>query len=86
MNIKYQDCPEIISTIREVTPEGDDLPMGDRVTGIQVRVEGKNKPAVAQLDLRDFKKRSSLVVEIELAELMAALSLATLNADKDKDA
>ena len=86
MNIKYKDCPELISTIREVTSDGDDLPMGDRVTGIQVRVEGKNKPAVAQLDVRDFNKRRSLIVEIELSELMAALSLATLNADKDKDA
>jgi hypothetical protein len=86
MNIKYNDCPELISTIREVTPEGDDVPMGDRVTGIQVRVEGKNKPAIAQMDIRDYKKRSSLVIEIELSELMAALSVATLNADKAKDA
>lgn len=86
MNIKYKDCPEVISTVREITDKGNDLPIGDKVTGIQVRIEGKNKPAVAQLDVRDFKKQSSLVVEIELSELMAALSLATLNADKDKDA
>lgn len=86
MNSKYKDCPELIATVREVTSEGEDLPIGDRVTGIHVRVKGKNKPAVAQLDVRDFRKRSSIVVEIELSELMAALSLATLNADKDKDA
>lgn len=86
MNSKYKECPEVISTLREITSEGDDCPIGDRVTGIQVRVEGKNKPAQVQLDIRNFKKRSSLVVEIELTELVAALSLSTLNADKDEDA
>ena len=86
MNSKHKECPELIANVREVTSEGDGMTIGDRVTGIQVRVEGKDMPAVAQIDVRDFRKRSSLVVEIELSELMAALSLATLNAEKDKDA
>lgn len=82
MNSKYENCPELIATIREVTCDGQDLLIGDRVTGIQVRVAGKNKPAVVQLDVREFRKQSSIVVEIELSELMSALSMATLNAEK----
>jgi hypothetical protein len=85
MNEKYKDCPELIATLREVTSVGDDNPIGDRVTGIQVRVEKQRAPIV-QLDVRDYRKRNSLVIEIELSELTAALSLATLNAEKDKDA
>ncbi len=83
MNSKYQNCPELIASVREITSHGDDVDIGDRVTGIRVRIEGTNKPAIAQLDVRDLRKNINLIIEIELSELVSALSLATLNADKE---
>lgn len=83
MNTRYKDCPEIISTLREINSEGDDLGVGDRVMGVQVRIEGKEKPAIVQLDVRNFKKQNNLILEVELSELVAAISVATLNADKN---
>lgn len=81
MNIKYKDSPEIISSTRSVDEDGDETFYGDRVTGIQV-IEEKGV-AMAQIDLRGFDKKGDLVIEIELAELVSALSLATFNATKD---
>lgn len=83
MNIKYKSCPEIIARIRIVDEEGDDCLSADKVTGIQVRQDKHNEGGLVQIDVRDYKRGENLIVEIELAELMAALTMATLNADRD---
>lgn len=81
MNSKHKSCPELISTIRRVSTDGDDQIIGDRVTGIQVYAPD-DKPAIVQIDVRDFKNADNLIVEIELSEFVSALSLATLNTEK----
>lgn len=83
MNAKYANCPEVISTVKEITKDGSDNLIGDKVTGIQVQVDEKEKPAYVQIYIRDLKKGSSMVVEIELSELVSALSLASLNAERN---
>lgn len=83
MNAKYANCTEVISTVKEITKDGSDNLIGDKVTGIQVQVDEKEKPAYVQIYILDLKKGSSMVVEIELSELVSALSLASLNAERN---
>jgi hypothetical protein len=83
MNAKYKTCPEIIAQLRTVNRDGEDNQLGDKVTGIQVKQDKNNDGGLVQIDVRDFKRGENLVVEIELPELMAALAMATLNADRD---
>ena len=85
MNSKYKSNPEVIATLRMVTADGNDEPIGDKVTGIQVLQNKQNSSGLVQIDVRDYKGRGSLVIEIELPELTAALSIATLNAERDTD-
>ena len=82
MNSKYKNNPELIARLRLVNTDGEDNHIGDKVTGIQVQQDKANTAGLVQIDVRDFKRNESLVIEIELPELMAAISLATLNADR----
>jgi len=80
MNSRFSDTPEVIATIT-VTKNGDDDMLGDFVCGVSVK--NFNGSAVATIDIREFRKAGNLACEIELSELVAALSLATLNSSKD---
>lgn len=85
MNTRYPETPEIISSVTYLENDEEGL-IGDVVTGIHVNSEdGKAvvKIDLRQIDLREAKNSDHLMVEIELHELIAALSLATLNADRD---
>jgi hypothetical protein len=82
MNTKYKSNPELIAQLRTVDPDGADSHIGDRVAGIQVQQDKNNVAGLVQIDVHDFKRNENLVIEIELPELMAALSLATLNAER----
>lgn len=82
MNSKYKNCPEIIAEVREVTSDGDEKHFGDKVLGIQVRVS-EGVPAIVQFDIRSIRGSNNLIVGVELSELVSALSLATLNPEKD---
>lgn len=84
MNKKYKTNPEVIATCHTISNSGEDTHIGDRVTGIQVIQDGKNQDGLVQIDVRDLKSKVNLIIEIELPELMAAISLATLNAERDK--
>lgn len=83
MNTKYKSCPELIATLRGVNEDGDDRPIGDKVTSIQVMRDRGNPGGLVQIDVRGFKGAENLIIEIELPELMAALSVATLNSEHD---
>lgn len=83
MNTKYKTRPELISRVRTVTENGDDKPIGDKVTGIQIQCDKQNPNGLVQIDVREFKGSDNLIVEIELPELIAALSMATLNAERE---
>jgi hypothetical protein len=80
MNTKFPQTPEVIADVRTIDGNGNQGYLGDKVVGVQVNVT-RSKTGVVQLDIRDFRN-GNLVVEIELYELVAAISMATLNADK----
>jgi len=86
VNTKHRNSPELIAQLRTVNQEGDDNSLGDKVTSIQILQNKQNPNGLVQIDVRDFKRGVNLIVEIELPELSAALSLATLNAERDNDA
>lgn len=79
MNTRYKSAPEIIATARYATEDGEDVYLGDKVVGLQVM----KRNGLLQLDIRDFKSKSNLVIEIELHEIVSAISLATLNAENE---
>lgn len=86
MNTKYRNNPELIAQLRTVSQDGDENHLGDKVTSIQILQNKRNPDGLAQIDVRDFKRGVNLIVEIELPELSAAISLATLNAERNTDA
>ena len=79
MNTRYKDCPELIGTVRLIDGDGEEKYLGDKVVGIQVN---DDHDGLVQIDVRSFKGNDNFVIEIELPELVAALSLATYNANK----
>jgi hypothetical protein len=82
MTTKYPKNPEVIATLRSVNSHGDDAVIGDKVAGFGVLQDEKGH-GLLQLDVRNFKGGANLVIEIDLAEAVAAISLATLNADRE---
>lgn len=81
MNKKHKQTPEVIGTLRIIDKEGNDNYVGDKVIGIQVQ-SPRSGEAFVQFDIREMKsKNGNLILEIELAELVSALSLATLKAE-----
>lgn len=84
MNTRYKGRPEIISNVRILEDEGDEEYLGDKVTGIQVTNELENGGAIVQIDVRGTETGKNLLIEFELAELVAAISFATLNAERDE--
>ena len=86
MNTKYKNNPELIAQLRTVNQDGEDAPIGDKVTSIQVIQNKQNSAGLVQIDVRDFKRNTNLIIEIELPELSAAVAMATLNAERDMDA
>ena len=79
-NLMRSNNPEVIGSVRKVTEAGDDICLGDRVVGIQV-MKKESGAALVQLDVRQFGKNVNLIVEIELPEIVTALSVATLHAE-----
>ncbi len=85
MNMKYKATPELIATVRYVDEDGDDHYHGSGIiTGVEVRED--NDCPIVQLDLRAIKIKqpkgsTHLVIEIELHELVAAISIATMNSE-----
>ena len=80
MNKRFKETPELIGRIELLNAECETNYLGNRVVGIQVIKKGSEP--VAQLDVRSFKGGNNLIVEIELGELVAALSQATLHAEE----
>ena len=85
MNTKHKSTPELVATCRTVNTDGNDNYIGDKLVGIQIEPRKAGETAVVQIDIRDFRAKTNLVVEIELAELVAAISQATLHAEVDGD-
>jgi hypothetical protein len=83
MNSNYKSNPEIIATVRAITKEGDDTHKGDFVAGIQVMSKEEGRQAIVQIDLRNYSKQANLIIEVELHELVSALSMATLNSERN---
>jgi hypothetical protein len=80
VNVRYSN-PEVISKIRTINQDGDDIDISDKVCGFGVVIHDARKVPILQLDIRDFTKGKNLIVEIELSEAIQAISLATLNRD-----
>lgn len=80
MNSRYSTA-EIIGSVSGLKGEDSEY-YGDRVVGVSV--EEVNGVPLAKLEVRELKKNESFEIEIELAELVAAISLATFNAEKEK--
>lgn len=77
MNQRYNENPEIIASLGKASGDGEDYNTSDRVCGISVtQSSGVN---VVQIDIRDFSKKTNLIVEIELLELVQAIALAAAN-------
>lgn len=83
MNSQIKSNPELIASLRIVDKDANDQSVGDKITGIQVMQDDGHPDGYVQIDVRDFRRGDNLVIEIELPELMSALSLATLNATRD---
>ena len=83
--MSHPSNPEVIASATFIDQDGNDDYLGDRIVGIQVRTDRQYADGVVDIDVREFnrKKDINLVLRISLPELMAALSRATLNADKD---
>lgn len=83
MNTKFKSCPEIIARLRTVSECGVDDYLGGKIVGVQVQQDKHNAAGIVQIDVRNFKRDTNLILEIELPELAAAISMATLNAQRD---
>lgn len=81
MNSRYKKTPEVIASVKTIDKSGDESFIGDLVAGIQVVTS--DDTAIAQLDLRSAKTGNNTVIEIELSELVAAISLATLHSERE---
>jgi hypothetical protein len=81
MNSKYKSSPELIAAFRTVDHDGEEKRSGDKVVGVMCQ-DAKTTPII-QLDIREFSKNHNLIIEIEAAELMAALTQAMINAQND---
>ncbi len=69
------DPPETIAQLRSVNTKGDDIRYDDCVVGIAVQDDGK----VLQIDLRNLRPirindRGNLIIELELAEVLASIA------------
>lgn len=86
MNTKYPQAPEVVAAVRSVV-SSDDSSFLCTVCGVQVmKSEKSNQSATLQIDLRNLdirqlKRIENLIIEIDLADAVAAISLATLNAE-----
>jgi hypothetical protein len=80
MNVRYKHAPEVISSLKTINAQGEDAYLGDHVTAMDVLRSKTGGPGIARIEIRNFKKEDCLIVEIELPELVAAISTATLNA------
>lgn len=83
MNTKFKSCPEIIARLRTVSEDGVDDYLGDKIVGVQVQQDKHNAAGLVQIDVRSFKRDINLILEIELPELAAEISMDTLNAQRD---
>ena len=82
--MKYPSTPELIGAVEEIDKNGDINPIGDKIVGISVYREKNNLDGRVDIDVREMKKsHSNLVIRLQLPELMAALSCATLNAERE---
>lgn len=78
MNTRY-NMPEIIGNHRIVNQDGEDSNYCYSIVGI--RALGNERSAVLQIDIQQFRVGKNLVIEFELHEIVAAISLATLRAE-----
>jgi len=82
MNTKYLQTPTIISEIKTITIDGDENSLGSRVVSIAVEQTSNQSNGIITLDFQNFKGQNNLVLEFELFELLSAINMATLNADR----
>ena len=78
------NCPEIIAHIDRIDTAGNDESLGDKIIGVQVRQTKNQRDGTLDIDIRNLdRKTGNLVIRIPLPELMAAISCATLNSDRE---
>lgn len=78
------DPPETVAQLRQLSTKGEDIHYDDCVAGIQV-YEG----TTLQIDLRNLRPirindRGNLIIELELAEVMAAIAAQFKEKAKDE--
>lgn len=79
--MNYLAEPEFISHLEYVNGAGDCDTVGERIASMTVSKSKNDADAEVQLDFRDVKRGTNLLVRIPLARFVAALSQATLHAD-----
>lgn len=82
MNAQYLQTPTIIADLEFVNIDGDTNILGNKVVSIQAEQLSNQSNAVVTFDIPNFKRQNNLVLRFELFELLAALNMATLNADR----
>jgi hypothetical protein len=80
MNTRFESEPEVIGTVQTISNRGREAYYGDKIVGISVdRSEGQGLVTIDLRQLGATKPVDNLMIKIELPELVAAISQATLN-------
>ena len=81
MNTIYPSHPAVIADISEIDAIGNETPHGDHIITFEVHKHDKG-PGVVTIDVAGWGRKSedNLQILIELPELVAAISQATLHA------
>ena len=82
MNTRY-DVPETVASLRKVDKEGEETYYEDCTVGIECQNKG-----VLQIDLRNLRPirindRESLVIELDIAEVLGSIAVGVRNAIKE---
>lgn len=83
--MKYPQTPEALAECRSVTAKGEDIYHGKKVVGFSVvRHERNQSSGTLQIDVRDLnitsaKHGENLIIELDLADVMRAITSAALN-------
>lgn len=84
--MKYPSTPEVIATVTGLNKYGEETNYGDVITGISVAIESASRDGEVTIDLRDVFKNESLIIRLQLPELMAALTSAILHSERPSTA
>ncbi len=82
--MRYPSTPEVIGTISEIPPNGNERHIGDRIVGISVSQSNisDKSDAEIQVDIRGYPGRTNITIKMPLQDVMAAITSAMLNKEQ----